>query len=647
MPATQTAVRRDSFLALGLLCLCGFALWSFWPGRTGPFLFDDFPNLAPLGLFGGVHDWRSAERFIFGGTSGPLGRPLALATFLINDHAWPSDPEPFKYTNLMLHLLAGVVLFAFLLQLERANPLRRVPPGWAAWFATGAWMLSPLQAAPIFLTVQRMTILSGLFVFAGLALWTAGRNRIAENRRGGYLRMTAGIAGGSFLAALCKENGVLLAPLAWVVEATLAPLPRERTARLWKLAFLGLPSLAIVAYFVVQWPEVLNGYRWRDFTLSERLMTEPGILIDYLRHIFLPRITTTIFRDDYPLTVSVNAQTVATWLGWILALGAALIARRKAPLFSFAVLFFLAGHVLESGPIALELYYIHRNYVPMVGMLFAVAAAVAILLRHHPRVTFAIAAAYLALLAVLTRSESRYWGNEGLLANAWAVERPASPRAASMAANYWSTRGQPDKAIALVERTLSLQPDSLSLWVGDYYLHCLAGKENRAIWEKIWDELPKGSQNFALLGTFDTLALNIRDHTCREVTIRDIAMALDRLKQNPYFASADLQSQINYNLAIYFLELNEHAAAAGALEQAIKHAPTVYELELLGDLYAEYGDKQRAAATYRRALKINFYSNVYRRFLFDNPETDGLRKKLDGLDPISREHPNEVSALSE
>ena len=72
-------------------------------GLRGTFLFDDFANLPALGASGPIRDTDSFLRFITSGTADPLGRPVALASFLLDANDWPSEPLPFKRTNLLIH----------------------------------------------------------------------------------------------------------------------------------------------------------------------------------------------------------------------------------------------------------------------------------------------------------------------------------------------------------------------------------------------------------------------------------------------------------------------------------------------------------------------------------------------------------------
>ena len=619
---------KDLLRVLGLYTALAGTCWAFWPGLTGPFLFDDFPNLSQLGTLGGVTDFNSALRFILGGDAGPLGRPLSLASFLINDVGWPSDPYGFKYTNLMLHLLTGVSLFGFLHELERSQAPARQTNGHVPLLVTALWLMHPMQSAPIFLVVQRMTILSALFTFMGLSVWLRGRNRLASGRKGGYWRMTVGISGFGLLAVLCKENGALLPFLAFVCELTLAPLPSSRGSRLWKALFFATPAALLAGYFAISWHNFIRGYEVRDFNMKERLMTEWLVLFDYLRTILIPDMRTTIFRDDFPIIKTFNATAATALACWTALVASSLYLKRQFPLLAFAVLFFLVGHSLEAGPIPLELYFVHRNYVPMVGVLYALFAAVAQLLKSRPRIAYVLGVCSIALTAVVTHAESTYWGNEALFVNAWANERPGSPRAAAMAANFWGTHGQYKKAIQIVERTLAITPDSLTLQVGDYYEHCLAGTEDSKLWVRISSNLPYAPRDTAVLDALDILARNIRDHTCKDVSIQDIVSAIDLLKQNPAFGAAQQQARIDYALAMYFLELGQTGSAVGALEQAVTAAPTVYEYELLGDLYREGGMPAKAVEMYEKGLAIPLFRGWRARILKDKPQFPVLEKKL-------------------
>ena len=80
--------RHWPWLALPLLgCLAWLA---YRPGLTGGFLFDDLVNLDALGSSGPIDDWNTFWRYITSGTADPIGRPVALLSFLLDARDWPS-----------------------------------------------------------------------------------------------------------------------------------------------------------------------------------------------------------------------------------------------------------------------------------------------------------------------------------------------------------------------------------------------------------------------------------------------------------------------------------------------------------------------------------------------------------------------------
>ena len=193
---------------------------AYWPGLKGPFLLDDLDTLSALGKYGGVVDWATFKAFVFGGSAGPTGRPLALLSFLLDGHDWPTDPWPFKRTNLVIHLFNGALL-GFLT--SRILALCQYPKGSARWVAllsTAAWLLHPLLVSTTLYGTQRMAQLATLFVFAGLLLYLYGRSFLHRNAAKAYLVMSGSIVLFTVLATVSKENGILLPVLIGVVEVT-------------------------------------------------------------------------------------------------------------------------------------------------------------------------------------------------------------------------------------------------------------------------------------------------------------------------------------------------------------------------------------------------------------------------------------------
>src|SRR6056297_1935648 len=97
------------FFGFALIALA--AIISYWPGLTGPLLFDDGANLEP------VRRWLQGElswfQIVFGNESGPLGRPISMASFLVNARLADGTIWGLKFGNLLIHLVTGGLIYVF------------------------------------------------------------------------------------------------------------------------------------------------------------------------------------------------------------------------------------------------------------------------------------------------------------------------------------------------------------------------------------------------------------------------------------------------------------------------------------------------------------------------------------------------------
>src|SRR5690606_629376 len=167
-----------------------------------------------------------------------------------------------------------------------------------------------------------------------------------------------------------------------VVEATLLECPSSVRRGLWNgwvCAVLGIPAVLLFSYLVLRFEYSESIQLFRGFSGADRLLTQAHILWEYLFSAFLPvQSKLGPFHDDYPVHSDWLAPSsllaVGAWLG---AIACSVIYRTRAPFFSFAVGWYLVGHSLESTTVPLELYFEHRNYIPLIGPVYALVASLA------------------------------------------------------------------------------------------------------------------------------------------------------------------------------------------------------------------------------------------------------------------------------
>jgi protein O-mannosyl-transferase len=499
-PRTQ----RAFLIALGaVLVAVGLA---YAPGLSGGFLFDDFVNLRTLGAYGPVDDAHTLLLYLTSGIADPTGRPVALASFLIDARDWPADPFSFKRSNVLLHLLNGALLIGLVLRLERrlrgspcvarglSGPLRHgaAPPVLVddpsrgiALLAGLLWMAHPLFVSTTLYVVQRHAMLAFTFVLLAFLCWDAAYTRLREGRWwSGMAWAVLGVGGCTLLAGLSKANGFLapllvLMALLTVYRADLSGLVAETRRRIrWVAALiLGIPASAVVIYLLRRIPGRLDVSGVRDFTLAERLLTQPRALSDYLWSLLVPRAGGGgVFVEDF----SASQGLLDPWTtlpSMLLVLGlviAAIWFARRMPVMSFAILFYFAAHLMESTVIMLELYFEHRNYLPAAFLAWPLARWL-VLGRILSRLRLALAVVLPLVLLLLTFQRATVWGDPALLAALSSHHSPASARAQMVAATEIRQAGDPEAAADQVRRALELHPGSVELALNLIGHECQAG----------------------------------------------------------------------------------------------------------------------------------------------------------------------------
>lgn len=557
-------------------------VFVYWNGLRGPFLFDDFANLPALGEFGRLDSVDKILRYLTSGFADPLGRPLAMASFLLDANQWPAEPFAFKRTNLLIHLFNGVLVYALLARLG-AVAADAARARLAAALAAAAWLLHPLLVSTTLYVVQREAMLTATFVLLGLIVYVAGRSRLAEGRRGGTLLMLLGIGGGTLLAMLCKANGILLPLLALVLEITLLQAllqPTDaatRRLRLLRWLLLYLPSLTLLLLLLALTPSYIEtAETYRSWSLGERLMTQPRVVLGYLKLLLLPRpFSPGLLNDSIELSRGwlTPGSTLPALVFIVLCIGVALRWRTRYPRCAAAVLFFFAGHLLESSVVPLEMYFEHRNYLPA-ALLFWPVAALAVRPGERLAARLGLAVLVLAGFAFMTRVHANLWSDGYRQAVVWAGLMPESPRAQANAAQFEISAGRPDAAEQRVRSALRLHPDEPQLTLNLIGARCALGTLDDADVELAARSVRTAPQPGELLSRWSDAYLE-GGAACSRFTGAHLSRLVDAAVANPRHNSSVEQQQILATLQgrIRLLE-HDGAGAHEAFDRALKLRPT-------------------------------------------------------------------------
>lgn len=637
-------LRLHSVIYLPLLGLLTFIVWQVYaPGLKGGFLFDDYANLPALGATGPIDNWPTFWRYITDGHADPTGRPLAQLSFLLDAHDWPADPFSFKRTNLLLHLLNGILLVMLLRRLGRLLSNTKIIPDpqlnsrtsdllridLAALFGSALWLLHPLFVSTTLYIVQREAILPTTFTLLGLLLWMRGRQTLQHGHTAsGLIWIILGLGGCTALALLSKANGILLPALALVIEyawfrydenasrvdanAESAPaLSHHYTYRGAMGLFAWFPTALVACYLLQQgWSGFAHGIpSIRPWTLGQRLLTEPLVLIDYLKLLWLPRpFTPGLFNDQIQASTSLwsPSSTLPALLAVFgLVIGAWLM-RRRFPAIALAILFYFVGQSLESTAIPLELYFEHRNYLPAMLMFWPLALWLCNACPCRPQPHKVIlplqigqsnigriakpATAILVLLglSLMTHARAELWGDTNDQALMWAKLNPDSPRAQAYAAEVEMGSGHTAEAIGRLQPLLAKYPDQVQLALNLLGAECQMGYLDQATLNASLTAMRTARDPGTLLTSwFERVINQAANPPCPQLTFGAIADLLDAAMANPYLTPiAGRQQDIYYLKGQLALQQGDAETALNdfnhALDLQIRIAAALDQAALLG-----------------------------------------------------------------
>lgn len=461
---------RRWFPWLALAAILLVTALVYWPGTYGSWALDDYPNIVDNPALSIKHLSAGALlRAALSMHSGIFARPLAMASFTLNEWASGLEPGPMKVTNVAIHLLNGVLVFLLVrLLIDEYGRRRRTEwlPGTGngvALLITAAWLLTPLNLTAVLYIVQRMTSLAATFTLAALLAYVAGRQRLYSGvgRRGGIALLLLAAIVLTPLSVSAKEVGALTLVYALVIEWVFFGFRNADGRRSgflfgYFLLFLVVPGLLGAIW---QLPIVFGpvAYAARPFGLGERLLTEGRVLWHYLWWTLFPDIgQLSLYHDAFPVSRSLWSpwSTLPAWIGITALLGAGLALRRRWPLVSFGILWFLAGQLLTATVFPLELVFEHRQYLPSLGIFTSLFGS---LMLAEPRMRLRLAraagaGAIVLLYAGALALRSLDWSNPLIMTNIAAKDHPHSPRATYSYARVLAV---------LVERDPSLYPKAM------------------------------------------------------------------------------------------------------------------------------------------------------------------------------------------
>jgi tetratricopeptide (TPR) repeat protein len=296
-------------------------------------------------------------------------RPVACLTFAINWYFGHDQVFGYHIVNISIHFLTAFFLFLFILKLFNTPNLKnqQSSPFLIALLSSMLWAANPIQTQAVTYIVQRMTLLAAFFYILGMYSYINARLCSESTRRFVWFGLCPFFY---FLAFFSKQNAVMMPIALMLLEITffqnLSSQKVRKSVLIIVSAAFAFVLLAGALAFLKPDLFMLDLYSTRTFTLSERLLTQPRIVLFYLSQIFYPLPGRLSIAHDIILSTSIANPwtTLPSILIIFFMIGFSIFHIQNWPIFSFSVLFFFLNHIIESSIIPLELIFEHRNYLP-------------------------------------------------------------------------------------------------------------------------------------------------------------------------------------------------------------------------------------------------------------------------------------------
>jgi len=565
--------------ALGFLSVIAVTLLVMWPALSGPFLLDDLMHFIKISKNNAVHNSTTFWEFATSIDRTP-GRFLSFVSLLIEDFAWPTQPYSYKYTNLFIHLFNGILVFCVTrLIFSRYFSVERTLI--IALLSMLLWLIHPMQISTVMYVIQRMTLLSTTFILLGLLSYLHGRRVLDADNLKGLLFMSIGVGFGFFVGFLFKEISVSIFLYVLVLEMVLFSepgAPYHKLVKVWRFVFLFFPIILISSYFALNFSMLERMLERRDFNLYERTLTEFRVLVDYLGLILFPKLSElTLYHDDYVVSRSFF-QPISTVISFAFIVALTVIAillKKRFWVFSLSALWFLAGHALESTFLPIELYFEHRNYLPILGPVWLIVSLPFLAgSLYSSYLKFALAA-YSCLLIFLCIIYAKTWGNPTQLAVMWTNNHPTSVRAIYDMTRVRLLAGQEEEAYKLLEGIEKVYPNKISIPLfKEVYFGC-RGIDKEGITDESIRHFASAPFDLGAISGLQQLSQRVLSDQCKSIDLDKLVEIADALLKNPnYVAYSKGRASILQNIANAYIKKRDLNRAMSYMDESYNAYPT-------------------------------------------------------------------------
>lgn len=380
-------------------------------------------------------------------------RPVPAATFFIDYALWKENPLGHHFSNILLHFLATVLVFYFILRLS-GNPL-------IAFWTASFFAVHPLQSEVVNASGYRSDILMTIFYLAALL----GYIRYSVQKSPAWIIVTAGAY---VLALFSKETALTFPVVVFLFDHFFLTTQNRRMILHEKkglyLILAGLSIFYLYVYFIL----VPNTFYLQAAPLALTGIAQMVLMLK----IFLQYFTVLLFPWKISILPPLYAPPIFPLHFWemIVPLFAVLFFAllgmyfyRRNKIVTFGFLWFFINYFPTSGffPLLNPLAF-RFLYLPSIGFFLAVAVFFNIFTQKLRNKNFALNIVFLfqsvviGLLIALTVANNAFFRNNFVACQEMIRRYPQSSRPYWILGLNYYLAGQPSEAVKYLRQHLEV-----------------------------------------------------------------------------------------------------------------------------------------------------------------------------------------------
>ncbi len=449
-----------TWLGLTLLSILGTVIYA--NSLDCAFQLDDFQSIvnnAGIRNLGEVSAWWNIV---------PT-RALGYGSFALTYHWAEYDLFYWHLTNLMIHLVNAILVWALSLQIFALPKLHGTAVArdrqLLAFSIALLFVSHPLATGSVTYLVQRLAALVSTFYLLSVLLYLKGRSSNGNSLTRALFFVGAGFA--ALAAFWTKENAFTLPLIILLLEVYFLQ-SRPLSFTFGDYRFVGLLGVcaAVVVLLLFKFPhsifkpiapDLVNNFT--EITPVNYLLTQFSVIVKYIQMLLVPIHQNVDY--DFPVANSLFDTRTFICLALLLALvGVALKLYRSHLLLSFGIFWFLMTLSVESSIIPIsDVIFEHRTYLPSFGFFLVLVVAAHQYLGANKRV--ALVALFVGLIGVyslLTINRNKVWKTPLTLWSDVIEKSPDKARGYNNRGIMYNEAKKYDLALSDFNKAIALQP---------------------------------------------------------------------------------------------------------------------------------------------------------------------------------------------